>query len=104
MDLQQLQDSLEKGFYIDNLCGMASLCKSLALDSDYPVPFFVVQQVLLEIARGWEERPLPVDEAESLQDKMIGPLTHLVNALRLEPSKETVYDILGDIVTAYLAA
>ena len=73
MDLEQLQDRLEKGFYIDNLYGMASLCKSLALNSEYSVPFFVVQQLLLDIVRDWEERPLPVEEAESLQNKMVAP-------------------------------
>lgn len=103
MNLQQLQDRLEEGFYVDNLYVMANLCKTLALDSDYPVPFFIVQQVLLEIARDWEDRPLPVDEAKSVESKMMGSFTHLIRAIRLNASKETIYNILDDIVTAYLA-
>lgn len=100
--LQQLQDSLEKGFYVDNLYLRANLCKTLALESDYPALFFVTQQVLLEIARDWEGRPLTVDEAKSKEGKIIEPLRHAVKAIRLNASKETLYCILDDIVITHL--
>jgi hypothetical protein len=102
-EFQQLQDRLEKGFYVDNLYVMAGLCKTLALNSDYPVPFFVMQQVLLEVAKDWEDRPLPVDEAKLTENKIRDSLVHLIQAIRLNVSNETIYNILNNIVSIHLA-
>ena len=101
-EFQRLQDRLEKGFYVDNLYVMAGLCKTLALNSDYPAPFFVMQQVLLGIAKDWEDRPLPVDEAKSTENKIKDYLAHLIRAIRLGASNETIYNILNNIVSVYL--
>lgn len=99
---QQLQDSLEKGFYVDNLYVMAGLCKTLALNSEYPVPFFVLRQVFLGIAKDWEDRPLTVEEGKSTEHKIRDSITHLIQAIKLDASSETIYNILNDIVSVYL--
>jgi len=103
-NLHQLQDRLGKGFYVDNFYEMASLCKSLALGSTSPVPFFVMQHVFLGIAKNWEDRPLPVEEAKLVENKMMEPLIHLVKAISLNASNETIYNILDNIVATYLTA
>jgi len=101
-EFQQLQDRLEKGFYVDNLYVMASLCKILALNSEYPVPFFVVQQVFLGIIKDWEDRPLSVEEAKATENKIKDSITHLIQAIKLGASNETIYNSLTDIVSVYL--
>lgn len=102
MEFQQLQDRIEKDFYVDNLYVMAGLCKTLALRSESPVSFFVLRQVFLGIAKDWEDRPLPVEEAKSTEHKIKDSITHLIRAIKLDASSETIYNILNDVVSIYL--
>lgn len=102
-EFQQLQDRLENGFYVDNLYVMSALCKTLALDSEHPVPFFVLRQVFLGIAKDWEDRPLTVEEAKLTEHKIRDSITHLIQSIKLDASSETIYNILNDIVSIYLA-
>jgi hypothetical protein len=101
-EFQQLQDKLSEDFYVDNLYVMSGLCKALALNSEYPVPFFVLRQVFLGIAKDWEDRPLTVEEAKSTEHKIRASITHLIKAIKLDASSETIYNILNDIVSVYL--
>ena len=69
--IEGLQEKLDKGLYIDNLYEMASLCRQQALDTTLPLPFWVLQKMFLDIATAWEDRPLPVEEAERLQKRIL---------------------------------
>jgi hypothetical protein len=100
-EFQQLQDKLEKDFYVDNLYIMSGLCKTLALNSQYSVPFFILRQVFLGIAKDWEDRPLTVEEAKLTEHKIRASITHLIQAIKLDASSETIYNILNDIVSIY---
>lgn len=102
MNLQQLREKLEKGFYLDNLYEMARLCKSLALDTASPASFFVMEQVFLGIARDWEDRPLPVEEAKQVEEKVIQTLKDLVDGIGANASSEEVFNLLNMVVSAYL--
>jgi hypothetical protein len=63
-----------------------------------------MQHVFLGIAKNWEDRPLPVEEAKLVENKMMEPLIHLVKAISLNASNETIYNILDNIVATYLTA
>ncbi len=102
MNLQQLRGKLEKGFYLDNLYEMARLYKSLALDTASPAPFFVMEQVFLGIARDWEDRPLPVDEAKQVEEKILKSLEDFVDGIEENASSEEVSNLLNTVVSAYL--
>ncbi len=71
MNLQQLREKLERGFYLDNLYGMVRLCRSLALDTASPAPFLIMEYIFLDIARHWEDKPLLVEDAKLVEEKMI---------------------------------
>lgn len=101
-EFQQLQDRLEKDFYVDNLYVMSGLCKTLALNIGYSVPFFVLRQVFLGIAKDWEDRPLTVEEAKSTEHKIKDCIIQLLHAVNLDASRETIYNILNDLVSIYL--
>ncbi len=104
MNLRQLREKLERGFYLDNLCEMACLCKSLALDTASPAPFFVMEQVFLGIARDWEDRPLPVEEAKLVESKLIRPLEGLVEGIEANLPTEEIYSLVNEVVSDYLVA
>jgi hypothetical protein len=101
-NLQQLREKLEKGFYLDNLYEMAHLCKSLALDTISPVPFFVMEQIFLDIARKWEDIPLTVEEAKLVESKLVNPLEELVEGIEANASNEEIISLMNQVVSTYL--
>jgi len=103
-NLQQLRETLEKGFYLDNLYEMAHLCKTLASDTIYLAAFFVMRDIFLGIARRWEERALPVEEAKRVEWEMTKPLGDLIQGIETKVSAEVVLDLLNKVVSSYLVS
>lgn len=104
MSLQQLRENLEKGFYLDNLYEMARLCKSLALDTTSPAPFFFMAHIFLDIARQWEDKPLVVEEAKVVESKITKPLEELIEGIATNASSEEIFTLLNRVVSAYLVS
>lgn len=104
MNLQQLREKLRQGFYLDNLYEMARRCKSLALDTTSPAPFFFMEHIFLDIARHWEDKPLVVEEAKLVESKMIKPLEDLIEGIEVNASSEEVLNLLNRVVSAYLVS
>ena len=102
MNLQKLRERLEKGFYLDNLYELAHLCRNLALDTTSPAPFFIMEHIFLDIARSWEDKPLPVEEAKLVGSKLIEPLEYLIEGIEADASGEEVLNLLDSVVSAYL--
>ena len=103
-NLQQLRDKLKEGLYLNNLWELARLSGNLAMDTPHPLPFFVMRQVFLEIATNWDERPLPVDEANLVRSKITKPLEDVIEAIEADVSKEELFDLLNKFVSGYLIA
>ena len=101
MNLQQLREKLEQGFYVNNLYEMARLCKSLALDADNPTPFFVMEQIFLDVARYWEDKPLIVEEAKLVEAEMIKTLRDLIDGIEANASSEQMFHLLNKIISSY---
>jgi len=101
VDLQQLREKLERGFYVDNFYEMARLCKDLALGTINPVPFFVMEQIFLGIARYWEDKPIIVEEAKLVEVEMIKPLRDLIGAIEVNASSEQMFHLLNKIISSY---
>ena len=104
VNLQELRERLGKGFYLDNLYVMARLCKSLALDTASPAPFFVMEKVFLSVADHWEDRPLRVEEAKEVESKMIGSLEELIRGIESNASSQETFGLLNGVVSAYLTS
>jgi len=103
-NLQELQERLKKGFYLDNLYEMARICRNLALDTASPAPLFVMRNIFLDIARHWEDKPLLVEDAKLVEEKMTEPLVDLVEGIEAATSSEEVLNLLNRVVSAYLIA
>lgn len=101
-NLQQLQEKLAKGFYLNNLYEMARLCKSSALESNSPAPFFVMQHIFFNIARYWEDKPLPVEEARLVQSEMVKPIEDLISGIEANATSEQTLTLLNKVVSSYL--
>lgn len=101
-NLQELQERLRKGFYIDNLYDMVRLCRSLALDTINPAPFFVMEKVFFGVADYWDDRPLTVEEAQEVQSKMMRPLQELIRGIEDNAPSGEMFALLNGVVSAYL--
>jgi len=81
---------------------MARLCKSLALGAKSPVLFFFMEHIFLDVARHWEDKPLPVEEAKLVESFLLQPLEDLVEGIEANASSEKVLNLLKRDVSAYL--
>lgn len=83
---------------------MALICKNLAMDATYPLPFFVMTHIFLDIATKWDERAVSVDEAKALESKLMGLLENLITVIKIDISAEDTAKLCNSLVSTYLAA
>lgn len=100
--LQQLRERLDKGFYVDNLYEMVRICKSLALETSSPTPFFVMRQIFLNIANYWEDRPVIVEEAKLVEVEIIKPMMNLIETIEAKGSNDQIYNFLNRTISSYM--
>lgn len=100
MNITTLRDRLAKGLYVDNLEEMAAICKQLALDTKYPVPFFILNCIFSMIALDWD-RALSVEEAKRVETELRTPIDQLLNSLDGDDATE-IYFRIQDLVSKYL--
>ena len=100
--IDALKERLKKGLYINNLYEMATLCRRQAMDTSVPLPFWVLDRIFLDIAYAWEDRPLPVEEAERLQKRILAPIRDVMTAIEKRASPAELYRLLNTLLVAYL--
>ena len=102
MNLQQLREKLDKGFYVDNLYEMARLCRNLALETDNPAPFFIMEQIFRGIAKYWEDKPIIVEEAKLVENEIVKPVKDLFDGIEANASSEQIIDLLNKTISSYM--
>lgn len=102
MNLKQLRERLKRGFFLDNLYEMVRLCRSLALDTDNPTPFFVMQHIFFDIAMRWEDKPLTVEDAKFVELEMTKPLDNLISGIESNLPGEQTLNLLNKVISGYL--
>lgn len=100
-NLQVLREKLEKGFYVDNLYEMARLCKTMALESNNPAPFFIMQKIFSGIADYWEDRPVVVEEAKLVEGELLKSIKGLVDAIDAKVPAEQMIILMNKAVSSY---
>lgn len=98
---RQLAQILEKNFCADVLSDVARKCRGLALDSLNPAPFFILEKVLAGLAEDWD-RPLGVDEANEIRERLLKPAVDLLEALGSDTLDDHMLYLCNKLVTAYL--
>jgi len=63
-----------------------------------------MRNIFLDIARHWEDKPLLVEDAKLVEEKMTEPLVDLVEGIEAATSSEEVLNLLNRVVSAYLIA
>jgi hypothetical protein len=101
MSMKKLKEKLEQGFYVDNLYEMARLCKDLALESEKPAPFYILQKIFFGIADYWEERPVEVEEARIVEGELLKSIKDLVDAIDSDVPAERIMSLMNKAVSSY---
>ena len=81
---------------------MSRICRDMALESNSPAPFFIMQKIFSGIAGYWDERPVIVEEAKLVEAEMVKPLRELIDAIEGEASGERIKKLLDKAVSSYL--
>lgn len=102
MNLNQLRERLNKEFYTDNLYAIARLCNDMALESDNPAPFFIMQNIFLRIANNWDDRPIEVGDAGLVKAEINKSLIPLVDAIEANQSNEYIIQLANKAIKSYL--
>ena len=58
----------------------------------------------MDIARHWEERALPVEEAKLVELKLAEPLRNLIEGIAINASAEEMLGLLDKVISAHLAS
>ncbi len=98
MNLCLLQQELNKGLCVNNLKEMARVCYDLAIAEDSPTPFYVLHNILSDIASHWDERPLLTKEAERVEAELLPHIRSVVQGLMNGASKEEIYSRLDTLI------
>lgn len=104
IEVQLLKENLGKGFFVDNLYEMASICEKLMKDSARAPAFYILRSVFLDLARDWDERPLPAEEVTKVQEKLEMPIREVIEGLEALWSKEALFESLRKLVAARIEA
>lgn len=99
-ELQLLKEKLDKGFFVQNFYDMAQTCESLVEDKFGGPAFYILRSIFLDIARDWNGRPISVDEATEVKNKLDAPIRELVEVLETRRSKEALFESLAKLVGA----
>jgi len=63
-----------------------------------------MREIFLDIARCWEDRALPVEEAKCIEQQMTEPLRDLIRGIEAQVSDEVAFNLLNTVVSAYLVS
>lgn len=102
MNLEQLKQSLQNEFYVDNLFGLADICRKLALECNTPTPFFVMGQIFSNIAQNWDDKPLSVEFAAKIKSELMTPINHIIKIIELEGSEQQIFYWVNNLIVSYL--
>lgn len=72
------------------------------MDSGFPLPYFVMQQVFLGIARSWDERPVSVDFAKYTETELSDLLQKLLAAVE-DGDQQKQSALSNEVVLSYLS-
>jgi hypothetical protein len=103
-NIRVVQEELAKGLYVDNLYEMARECMRIAEEAKDPLAFYVLAHVFGDIARDWDERPLPAVEVEEMELRIGSPLRRVITAIERDHEPAQLHDGLNSLVWALLVA
>ena len=102
-DIEAIKKDLEKGFYIRNLEILTVRCMDVARAGIEPVVFYVLASIFDDICRRWEGQPLTVDEANTMEEKILGKVKSLVASVAERKDRNQIWDDLNQLLSAFFS-
>lgn len=100
-NVMSLMSALDKGLFLNNLYEMIRICNQL--DKNAPLPFYVLESILSDIARSWDGQAVSVEEVKLAETKLIKPMKHVLDLIKEKASDKDLYRALEQVVSGYLS-
>jgi len=100
--LPQLNGLVSEGLNVDNLCKIESLCRGVLVLGEYPVVFYVLENVCRELRMEWDDRALTVDEYNAVRTRLTGPIQSLLESVQLNMGKEATEERLDTLIREFI--
>jgi len=84
--LAEVRESLEGAVTVSALLARSRRLREIALQSDEPASLFVASQVLAEIARARDERPIDPRFVQAVADRLVPLLDELLDSVAHRPA------------------
>ena len=97
-----LEHLLERGLFIDNLHQMTRCCTALARNVKEPLPYFVLASVFSDLAANWDGRPLSVEEAVEMEQRIGPDLRRIIIILTETGSADELLSSLNTLVQKFV--
>ena len=95
--LADARQSLELGFYVDNLNHLANLFRQMVLATRWPSSCFILHEVAVAIAHDWDRRPMTSPEVMAVESQLRPRLEALLDGMsegRTAPELQILSDQL----------
>ena len=96
--IQEARKKLELGFYIKNLDDLARLFQKMSVTTKWSTACFVLSEIAFDIARSWDDRPLPTSEAIAVDKEMRPAIISVLDAMEQDASVEFLGKALDQVV------
>jgi hypothetical protein len=92
---------LERGLHGQVLLSIQQTCTKGEIGSRDRVAAFVICRVIRDLESDWEEEILPVDVADEIERRMLGPLKAAVDAILSKAPLGVIHARLDDLLKAH---
>jgi hypothetical protein len=96
--IQDAREKLELGFYIKNLDDLAKIFQKMSVTTKWATACFVLSEIAFDIARSWDDRPLPTSEAVAVDKEMRPLIINVLDAMEKDVSIEVLSTALDQVV------
>lgn len=101
--MNELEQKLGKGLYVDNLRDLVLLCETLMQQGKHRVQLYVLQSVLFDLLQDWSGRPQTAEEVRTAEEAILDPSLRLVESLRTNQPLEAQVKALDELVESFLS-
>ncbi len=95
--LEQLQQLINNGFYLQNICDVIALCREISND-DYLLLAHTLKGIYVDILPYFEETPIISEKTDYLNSILVPEITNAVQKIQSGSSKIDQYDIFVHLI------
>ena len=101
MKANELTSKIAEGLYYNNIVQIARRCRELSKELERCVPYYVLSNLLYELAGEWDKGPVLTEEVKRAEQLLQQPILDILAALEDGYSAEKMLHLLTGAIQAY---